>query len=229
MAGGKTLVDTSGLQLPAGATLTPGIGVTTRLLDWAIDESTVVEVTGRKLTLAAPTRYNLLAGYGYFLTGALWMLDSPGEWYFDTSASQLYLWMPDGAAPGNRVSHGVLAIGADLKGAQHVVLRDLAIRSAGTAVALNSAKSIQLANLLVTDAVELWSEGTENCAQCQIQSSQIDRTGLDAVSVRGWLGHGFTIENSTITESGIRAGIRWLAKPRAPGVRWRLTYSWAVC
>jgi parallel beta-helix repeat protein len=37
----------------------------------------------------------------FYLEGKLWMLDSPGEWVW--SQNKLYVWMPDGQAPGNRI------------------------------------------------------------------------------------------------------------------------------
>eukprot|EP01060_Flectonema_neradi_P022524 TRINITY_DN30774_c0_g1_i1.p1 TRINITY_DN30774_c0_g1~~TRINITY_DN30774_c0_g1_i1.p1 ORF type:complete len:673 (+),score=92.48 TRINITY_DN30774_c0_g1_i1:60-2078(+) len=43
-------------------------------------------------------------GTRYFLSGILAALDSPGEWFLDETTWRLYVWMPDGKPPGNRVS-----------------------------------------------------------------------------------------------------------------------------
>jgi len=40
----------------------------------------------------------------YFLSGALGLLDSPGEWFVDSATWTLYLWTPDSKPPGSRVS-----------------------------------------------------------------------------------------------------------------------------
>eukprot|EP00659_Diplonema_papillatum_P009609 gene9609-14923_t len=40
----------------------------------------------------------------YYLSGLLDALDSPGEWFFDNQTNYFYMWMPDAAAPGTRVS-----------------------------------------------------------------------------------------------------------------------------
>ena len=103
-AGGKTTVDIEGLPLPVGAGLTPGIGVSIRTDNFVLEERHVARVAGSLLTLDQNTQYSIKPGYGYFLTGALWMLDSPGEWYFDSSTGDLYIQMPEGGAPGGRVS-----------------------------------------------------------------------------------------------------------------------------
>ncbi|OGV63321.1 MAG: hypothetical protein A3K19_21910 [Lentisphaerae bacterium RIFOXYB12_FULL_65_16] len=39
------------------------------------------------------------AGNPYILFGSLAGLDAPGEWFYDTAARVLYLWVPDGASP----------------------------------------------------------------------------------------------------------------------------------
>lgn len=60
-------------------------------------------------------RYVINAGSGYWLENKLWMLDSPGEWFFDAVAHKLYVWTPTGASPATlnvRVAsqrHGVIA------------------------------------------------------------------------------------------------------------------------
>ena len=51
-----------------------------------------------------PGSKNTGVGNRYWLQGKLDLLDAPGEWFIDTNASTLYVWMPDGTNPGDRVS-----------------------------------------------------------------------------------------------------------------------------
>lgn len=51
------------------------------------------------LTLDRPMQIDIRAGTGYILEGKPWMLDSPGEWYLDRTAGQLYLWAPGSVSP----------------------------------------------------------------------------------------------------------------------------------
>jgi len=51
-----------------------------------------------------PSVYDVPAGQPYVLTDKLWMLDSPGEWYY--GSGKLYVWMPDNSHPN---THTILA------------------------------------------------------------------------------------------------------------------------
>ncbi|MCY7306975.1 MAG: right-handed parallel beta-helix repeat-containing protein [Rhodoferax sp.] len=200
-AGGKTTLDASNLVLPGGAALTSGIGATVRTVDWAIEERTVTSLVGKRLALSAPTGYDILPGYGFYLTGALWMLDSPGEWFYDDASAMLYVWMPDGAAPGNRISATGLAWGADASAKANVTLKDLAIRHVGSGVALTRSTAVITNGLSIADTAD-YGISAENCAQCQVQRSSVLRTGVDAINVRGALSIGFSLTDSTIADSG---------------------------
>lgn len=200
-AGGKTVLDTSGINLPVGASLGVGLGVAMRTVDWAIEERAVTAVTGSRLTLSAPTGYDTLPGYGYYLTGALWMLDSPGEWFFDAPTGTLYVWMPDSAAPGNRVSTSTLPIGADLAMRSNVALAGLAVAHSGTGVALLGGTNISLSGVAITDSAN-YGIGADNCAQCQVVASTVARSGVDAVLARGPNVNALTVTDSTIIDAG---------------------------
>ena len=203
-AGGKTTLDAASMALPAGGVLTPGLGVTMRTTNFSIEESTVASVSGSRLTLSVPTEYDTLPGYGFFLTGALWMLDSPGEWFYDTPTSTLYVWMPDGAAPGNRVTASGLAAGADLGGKTNVTLRQIAISHAGTGVALVRGSGVTLSGMAISDIAGYGVNG-ENCASCAVQQSSISRTGLDAINVLGPLATDFSLTDSSVADSAASA------------------------
>src|SRR5690606_20265279 len=110
--------------------LKPGIGVITRSNAWIIDERTVASVSNGRLYLTEPTSTQFESGWGYLLTGALWMLDSPGEWHYNPTNESLYVWLPDGGAPGDRVSMGFGERAVDASGTSHVVIRDIAARRA---------------------------------------------------------------------------------------------------
>ncbi|MFL5814065.1 MAG: right-handed parallel beta-helix repeat-containing protein [Bdellovibrionia bacterium] len=72
---------------------------------WEIGTRTVTAYDGQTMTLPQNTNLNLNAEDSelgkFYLEGKLWMLDTPGEWAW--SGGKLYLWMPDGQAPGSRV------------------------------------------------------------------------------------------------------------------------------
>lgn len=218
--GGKSLIDTTGLVLPPGGSLAAGLGVTIRTINWAIEERNVASVNGRVLSLSTPTDYDLQTGYGYFLTGALWMLDSPGEWFYNASTQTLYMWMPDSAPPGDRVAITGLETGLDLGRTAFVTVQDIAIRNVGSGVVSTRGSSIVLSRIAITDAAN-FGVSAENCQECSVAESNIFRTGLDAISVVGPLTNRFSLTDSQIVDSGgsLRTdGWRMLPRPARAAV-----------
>lgn len=214
-AGAKTVVDTSGLAFPAGATLTTGLGVAIRTTNWALEERLITSITGSRVTLSAPTYYDIQPGYGFYLTGALWMLNSPGEWFYDAATTTMYVWMPDSTVPGSRVAISGLGVGADLDGKANIVLKDLAVRHVVNGMALTYSKAVTLSGVSVADATG-YGVSAENCTLCTVQNSSIARTGLDAVSVPGAVSVSFTLRDSSIRDSGASTrtdGWRMLPRP----------------
>jgi parallel beta-helix repeat protein len=72
---------------------------------YAIGTRKIASYNGSTMALPANTDVDLNCedtAFGkFYLEGKLWMLDSPGEWAW--SNGKLYVWMPDGLAPGSRV------------------------------------------------------------------------------------------------------------------------------
>ncbi|PTQ81043.1 parallel beta-helix repeat protein [Nitrosospira multiformis] len=198
--GGKTTLDTRNLELPNDGSLTSGLNVSIRTAPWILEERRVASVSGSKLTLDKPTTYSIKPGYGYFLTGALWMVDSPGEWHFDSSTGDLYIWMPDDSAPGGRVSINSLPVGGDFSSKAYIDVAGLAIRHVTTGVRLNRARSVNLKYMVLS---ELDSQGVEadRSSSCAVESSSITNTGLEAIrALEG--ATGFSISDSSIINSG---------------------------
>lgn len=213
--GGRSLIDATGLVLPPGGSLAPGLGITIRTINWAIEERNVASVNGRVLSLSTPTDYDLQTGYGYFLTGALWMLDSPGEWFYNAPTQTFYIWMPDNAPPGDRVAITGLETGLDLGGTAFVTVEDIAISNVGSGVVTTRGNSILLSRIAITNTAN-FGISAENCQECSVAESSIFRTGLDAVNAVGPLTSRFSLTDSQIVDSGgsLRTdGWRMLPRP----------------
>lgn len=89
------------------------IKTTQWLLDTAIiqafDSSTGVVTLDRQLA------FSVREGAGYIIEGKRWMLDSPGEWFYDAGTKELLVWTNDGASPtshsgieATRYEHGLV-------------------------------------------------------------------------------------------------------------------------
>lgn len=195
------------LVLPAGASITPGIGVRVLTNSWLIDERSVAAVAGRRLYFDKPSSYPLERGWGYYLVGALWMLDEPGEWYFDAATRSVYVWMPDGAPPGERVAAGFRDYGIDVSNLSHIVIDGLAVRRVGTGVRMRYSAAVVLRNSAIADTV---ADGIDavGAQGGVIENNEVSRAGRDAIVgadfVYGGIARGLHIARNTVSESGVR-------------------------
>ncbi len=218
----------SDLKLPLSAAITAGTTVRIRTNSWVIDETTVTSSTDSKLILAKPTSYPLKAGWGYYLLGQLWMLDSPGEWYYDNVAKVIYAWMPDSAAPSVDIAAGYLPMAVDLGAKQYVQVDGLKLKLAGIGINMRNSTSVVVRNTQIEDMVGMGIDASASKAGT-IEFNVINRTGNDAIStVDNWSSWSYDmriaynrIGNSGVTYAGdtqvslpnasfgaIRSGIR---------------------
>lgn len=195
----------SDLKLPSGATLTPGTEIRIRTYDWTLDERKIASVSGARINLDQPTDYPLFKGWGYFLVGKLWMLDEPGESFFDTATNTVYVWMADSKTPGDRVSISQVDVGIDIDKASHVVVDGIAIRYSGTGMRLKLANNLTLRNMVVEDVLGRGVDATQS-ATVEIGTSRFARTGRAAISGidLGYSLSNFFIHENDIFESGVR-------------------------
>lgn len=206
---GSTYLPTgSDLRLPVGAAITAGTKVRIRLNSWTLDERTISATTSGKLSLATPTSYPIVAGWGYFLLGQLWMLDSPGEWHADINNRYVYAWMPDSQTPGSRVSISQLGTGVDLATLQYVTIDNLYVRRIGTAFDLRGSTGVIVQKSRIEDT-SLHGVYLPASIGTRLEANRIERTGLDAIAgVDNAIGIAseLTAAENTIVDSGVLRG-----------------------
>lgn len=102
-----------------------------RTVRWAFEEGQVVSFANGRLTLDVDGDYGEVPEQaGYVLTNRLWMLDSPGEWFYDESAGKLYVRLADDSDPA---SHQIEASTSDVGIRVHadsVIVDNLEVRHA---------------------------------------------------------------------------------------------------
>lgn len=209
VVGGRTvstnLTIGSDLVLPAGATLTAGTKVRIRTNSWTLDESTVSSMSGKTLTLSTPTTYPLYAGWGYFLLGQLWMLDSAGEWHYDNATQTLYVWMPDSAAPGARVVASTMPTGIDLQSAQYVTVDGVHVRYSGVGVDAKRSVGVAVRNSRIEDSAGMGIDVAASVG-ITISGNALLRTGGDAINGvdnAATAAASMTVVNNSIADSGV--------------------------
>lgn len=194
----------SDLKLLSGATLTPGTEIRIRTYDWTLDERKIASVSGTRINLDQPTDYPLFKGWGYFLVGKLWMLDEPGEYFFDAATNMVYVWMADSKVPGDRVSISQVDVGVDINKVSYVVVDGIAIRHSGNGMRLKLANNLTLRNLVVEDVLGKGVDATQS-ATIEIGTSRFTRTGRAAISGidLGYSLSNFFVHDNDISESGV--------------------------
>lgn len=184
-------------QLPANASITSGLNVTIRSANWEIDTSKITSVVGNKIYVSPQTFYPTnLKGWGYYYTGALWMLDSPREWYFDKTSSNLYVWTPDGLPPGKRVSYSSLVDAIFLPDrSSYVTIENLSILSANIGINMWNGKNIIVNDVDFhnIDYVGLSAGGATNSS---FTNNYFENIAVGAI-------HGLGSSNLTITGNDI--------------------------
>ncbi|MEO8067428.1 MAG: right-handed parallel beta-helix repeat-containing protein [Flavobacteriales bacterium] len=78
-----------------------GARLVIRSSNWSYDCPTIIAHTGSTLTFGSV--FSNLAQYdwGYYLCNKLSELDMAGEWFYNSTTDQLYLWAPSNANPNN--------------------------------------------------------------------------------------------------------------------------------
>lgn len=193
------------LVLPSGASILAGQNVIVRINSWLIDELTVASAGGGRIYFTSPSMYKIDKNWGYYLSGAAWMLDSPGEWHFDPSNNTLSIWMPDGNAPGSRVSVSGENTGLNVASASNLVIDGLDIKNFNTGVVMEDGVSIRLINSAISNS-GTYAVDAVSCVTCEISGSTIRDSMRDAIyasSDTGRYATGLRIVDNSITNTGV--------------------------
>jgi parallel beta-helix repeat protein len=202
---GTSLVIGAELPLPAGASIDTGTLVRIRTNAWTIEERQITSGSSGRYTLDTPTIYPIVKGWGYYLLGRPWMVDSVGEWAYDSTAGQVVAYMPGTTAPTTTIYATTLAVGIDLQGTSNVIVDGLTVRRVGTGANVRATTGTVLRALRIEDTAGLGIDAVGS-VNATVASNQISRTGRDAIAGVGDGGSdakGMTIRSNTISQSGV--------------------------
>lgn len=146
--------------------------------------------------------YAITSKSGYWLENKLWMLDAPGEWYFDETSKLLYVWSPTGGSPRGKTMYA-------------------AVNDAGI-VAINATGfRIQGIEIRETRRDAIAIQDGSNGAIVQVD---VLRPGQRGIAISG--GSGYSIQYSTVTDS-IQSGI-WLGDTRRQDTYTKLSLNTTI-
>ncbi|ESS74100.1 hypothetical protein MGMO_4c00120 [Methyloglobulus morosus KoM1] len=170
------------LELPTGVTITNGMKFRLRDADWEINDFAVTGVAAGTISFAPNTAYPLSkAGWGFYFYDALWMLDSAGEWFYDSAAQTLYVWTPTNENPGNRISFAAIDTAVDLRAKTSLTVDNLEIDGAATGIDIVSSSNITLQHLNIHNVTD-YAINAQSSNVPTIANNLIDRVGVNGIS-----------------------------------------------
>jgi parallel beta-helix repeat protein len=183
-----------------------GATVMTKAVPWSITSSTATtyDPATHKITLNAPvfdTSLVMRTGYGYYLTNKLWMLDSPGEWYYNPASGRLYLWMAGSDNPsGHVIEVSNRSYGVYNNNKNYFTITDLAVTKANqNDVHMYSGHYITVTNLDISGGkFGIYFTGIYNSS---IQNNSVQNTLADGIREDGTL-NTIDISNNTVNNAG---------------------------
>lgn len=196
------------LKLPAGARLTVGTQLRIRTKMWLVEETAIAAVEGSQVTLTGPTDFPVMAGWGYFLLGQPWMVDSPGEWHHDAAAASIYAWMPDGPAGTGALYASVLGTAVDLSRLSYVTVDGIRIRRVGSGILAPRGIGIEIRNSVLEDIADRGVDLTGG-KYFKLDSNQFVRIGTEAIFAETPADAptpSGTITNNSVRDAGVLMG-----------------------
>jgi parallel beta-helix repeat protein len=182
-----------------------GAGIRIRVQDWIINDLviTAFDPVALQLTFNQPTGWAVRRNWGYYLDNKLWMLDAPGEFFYDAAdpaGPRLYVWMPDGAAPGTRLEAANDGFAIDASGATNVVIEALRAEKAGVGVALPSSSNVTVRAVDVADS-QIRGMVANGATAGTIESCTIQRSVREGILLGS--GSNFRVVNNRVFDSGV--------------------------
>ena len=190
--------------LPPGGSVTPGLGITVRTNGWMMDELKVANQQNGNIVFDRPSTYPIDRNWGFFLSGARWMLDSPGEWHYDPATSLLTVWMPDSLAPRARLGLSTGDVGLDLSNSAFVYVSNVDVRGFTVGVRMRSGNTLRFLNGTIANSGEFGVDAVD-CQLCELRGNVINNSLRDAVSATTMTGEttdGLRVIANRITNSG---------------------------
>ena len=214
--GSTYLVLGSDYKLPPGAVLQPGTTVFIRTNAWMVEQRTVAAVAGNRLMLDRPTSFPLKAGWGFYLSGASWMLDESGEWWFDDTNSTVLVRTPTDNLPTVPLALSTLDTCIDLSNVSNVTVEGVTATGCRVGVRATGSVSVVLRGLRLLDSATNGVSAPISTS-LQVLDSRIERSGQHAIVGKDespGIATGMVVSGNTVIDAGvIRVGGKPLTLP----------------
>jgi parallel beta-helix repeat protein len=184
-----------------------GASVYARTMAWKIESRQIAGYSNGTLTLTSGTDFTVDAGEGYVLEDKLWMLDSPGEFFHDTTNNRLYVYPSAAAAQtdlnSSMVEGSVRDVALHISGSTGVGVRDVALQTSRVNGLL-----LEDASGAIVERVEASGNGETGISVVQnetlpgatIRSSRISNNFIFGIDAK--FGGASLITDNTVTDTG---------------------------
>jgi parallel beta-helix repeat protein len=175
-----------------------------RLVRWKYAEHTVKSFADGRIAIAKAAEYDFTNGWGYYLSNKMEALDTSGEFYYNPSQHQIYLWSASLPA-NNSVEASVYDLGINNESGGYIRISNINFRHQqidGVRAFINNTNiSIQHCrfNAIYSEAVNLYGAGS-----AVIMNTLI--TDILGEGIRAWDCDKIIIQNSAIKRIGLYAG-----------------------
>ena len=164
--------------------------------DWWFERDRIARVQAGKITLLSDSRYGLGSKEKLprrvFVSGLISELDRPGEWFWDNTAKELYLWPIAPDAPVTLAGNFDLF---SLKNAAHVIIRDLILELGQNGVVVSGGEHVTIAGCAVRNlprtGIKIEGGRFHRIQSCDIYNLEIP------LSVQGTAAANYTWDSTT--------------------------------
>lgn len=185
-----------------------GAKVFVRTVPWRIEGKTVTayDAAAHKINFVGNTYFPVSADYGFYLTNKLWMLNKPGEWYYDSSTGELYIWLLDGSNPNTHTISVAdnSSVGISVSNKKYITIQDIEIRNTGSdGIRLGSVTNVLLQRLILLlngkDGIFVNGATSDNLI---FTKNTISKALEDSIKITFVPGSSTEISYNTISDTG---------------------------
>lgn len=184
---------------------------------WMLVKRKVIDYENHKISLDGENKYeNLEKNFGYFLVNKKWMLDSPGEWFYDENTKELFVWLANSDNPLNyTIEASSLDYGINfLDKVNNVNIEGLEVKNASKAgINILSGNSIILDNFHISGSglyginVSPPNKVNSYGDNILISNNEIKDSFLNGIKLSS-LAKNCRIENNKVINTGIKMPLR---------------------
>lgn len=160
-----------------------GAQIHLRTTPWSIEARSVVRQEAGRLFFDSPTRFPVRKNVHYTLSGKPWMLERGPGWAWERRERRLYVRLPDGSHPGQRIEATRYETGVLATGANKLSISGLrVIGSGGDGLRCEKCQQIELGDIEILDAGRD-GVGLEDARDLRISGLLIQRAARDGLNL----------------------------------------------